>query len=169
MLPRIWKQLLAAFLIVISAGFTLGVFFVNHTTETTPSGITERYLGSEAVGIDIDDLPPDRDVQYEKSPSEVLNITHTHMISLALVFLAVGAIFSFATGIPAWLRSLLIIEPFASIVLTFGGMWLLRYSSPAWSYLIAVSGTLMTICFYVMVGVSLWQLLRGRKPHLRSD
>lgn len=161
-LPRLLRHLLASFLIVIAAGYTLGAFFVDHTTDTDPDGIAERFLGTEGVGIDPMAMPPEREIQYEKSAAEVLNITHTHVISLALVFLAVGGIFVFASGIPGWLRGFLVLEPFLSIVLTFGGMWLLRYHSPSWSILIAVSGMLMSLCFYVMVGVSVWQLLRGR-------
>ena len=161
-LPRLLRHLLASFLIVIAVGYTLGAFFVDHTTDTRPSGIAERFLGTEGVGIDPMAMPPERDIQYEKSPAELLNITHTHVISLALVFLAVGGIFAFASGIPGWLRGFLVLEPFLSIALTFGGMWLLRYHSPSWSILIAVSGGLMSVCFYAMVLVSLWQLLRGR-------
>jgi hypothetical protein len=150
--------LLTAFLLVVAFGYTLGVFFVDHSTHLRPDGIAERYLGSEAMGMD--EVAPDHEteLQFEKSPAEMLNVTHTHMISLALLFLAVGGIFLFTTGLPPWLRATLLLEPFASIILTFGGMWLLRYHSPAWSYLIAVSGTLMTVCFYVMVGMSIWQL-----------
>ncbi|MBN1446656.1 MAG: hypothetical protein JXA28_01895 [Bacteroidetes bacterium] len=163
-LPPHLRQLFAAFLLVIATGYTLGVFFVDHTTDAHPDGIAERFLGSEGVGVDPADLPADRDLQYEKTAAELLNITHTHIISLALVFLAVGGIFAMAVGVPAWLRAVLILEPFASILLTFGGMWLLRYHSPSWSFLIALSGVLMSACFYTMVGVSLWQLMRAA-PH----
>ncbi|MDT8325483.1 MAG: hypothetical protein RRA94_15320 [Bacteroidota bacterium] len=159
-LPRLARHLLAAFLLVVATGYTLGVFFVDHSTDMRPDGIAERYLGTENMGIDPASLSPERELQYEKTPAELLNITHTHMISLALVFLAVGGIFLFASGISSLLRATLVLEPFLSIVLTFGGMYLLRYHSPAWSVLIAVSGTLMTICFYAMVALSLWQLLR---------
>jgi hypothetical protein len=157
-LPPLLRHLLTAFLLVVTFGYTLGVFFVDHSTHLHPDGIAERYLGSETMGVDTDSATMDAELQYEKSASEMLNVTHTHMISLALLFLAVGSIFLLTSGPPSWLRATLVLEPFASIVLTFGGMWLLRYHSPAWSILIAVSGTLMTVCFYVMVGMSLWQL-----------
>ncbi len=162
-LPRLARHLLAAFLLVAASGYTLGVFFVDHTTHMHPDGIAERYRGTEAMGVDPMSLPPDHELQFEKTPAELLNITHTHMISLALVFLAVGGVFLLASGIPAWLRATLVLEPFLSIILTFGGMYLLRYHSPAWSLLIAASGTLMTLCFYSMAAVSLWQLLRPAK------
>lgn len=167
-LPYMLRRLLASFLFVITVGYTLGIAFVDHTTAMHPAGIAERYLGSESVGIDPEQLPEDRELQYEKTSSEMLTITHTHILSLSLVFLAVGGIFFFASGMPSWVRSFLIIEPFVSIILTFGGMWLLRYHSQTWSLLIAASGTVMSICFYTMVIVSLWQLLRG-SPQVETD
>jgi hypothetical protein len=159
-LPASLRQLLVAFLLAAAAGFTLGVFFVDHTTEAAPAGIAERYRGSEAMGIDIEELPADREIQYGKSSSELLNITHTHILSLGMLFLLVGGIFVFASGIRPALKSFLIIEPFVSLVLTFGGMWLVRFHHPAWAWMIAASGVLMTVCFYAMVAVGVYQLLR---------
>lgn len=161
-LPAPLRQLLLAFLLAAAAGFTLGVFFVDHTTDAAPAGIAERYRGSEAMGIDIERLPADREIQYEKSSSELLNITHTHIISLGVVFLLVGGIFTFTTGVRPALKSFLIIEPFVSLVLTFGGMWLVRFHHPAWAWMIAASGVLMTVCFYAMVAVGAYQLFRTR-------
>ncbi len=159
-LPPLFRRLLAAFLITASIGFTLGTFFVNHTTQATPSGIAERFRGSESMGLDLDALPAEREIQYEKSPGEMLNVTHTHILALSLLFLAVGGIFSLASGIPLRLKSFLIIEPFVSLILTFGGIWLVRYHDPAWGWMIGVSGALMAGCFYVMVSVGVYQLTR---------
>ncbi|MFZ1731096.1 MAG: hypothetical protein WBQ23_03030 [Bacteroidota bacterium] len=159
-LPPLLRRLFTAFLITASIGFTLGTFFVNHTTEATPTGIAERFRGSESMGVDLDQLPADREIQYEKSPSEMLNVTHTHILALSLLFLAVGGIFSLATGMPPRIKSFLIIEPFVSLILTFGGMWLVRYHNPAWGWMIGASGVLMAGCFYIMVGVGVYQLTR---------
>ncbi|MCB2206058.1 hypothetical protein KQI65_15055 [bacterium] len=162
-LPRSLRLLLSAFLLTAAIGYTLGVFFVDHSTGLHTGGIEERYLGTEGAGLDPMTLPPDHELLYEKSPAELLTLTHTHILSLSLLFLAVGGIFLLTTGLPAWLHKTLIIEPFVSLVLTFGGMWLLRYHHPSWSILIALSGTLMSLCFYAMVGIALWQLLRKKE------
>lgn len=161
-LPPAVRRLALAFLLTVTVGFTLGVFFVDHTTKSKPSGIAERYRGSESMGVDIEQLPADHDIQYEKSASEILNITHTHILSLGMLFLLVGGIFSLATGIPPALKSFLVIEPFVSLLLTFGGMYLLRYHHPAWSWMIAASGALMTACFYAMIVISVRQLASRR-------
>ncbi len=162
-LPLHVRQLLTAFLITVSIGFTLGAFFVEHTTSLDPPGIAERFKGTEEMGIDIDSLPEGRELQAEKSKSDLLNITHTHILALSMVFLLVGGIFSYTTILPAWLKSFVLIEPFVSLVATFGGMWLVRYGSAGWSWLLAASGLLMFACFSAMAAVSIiemWMLPR---------
>ena len=161
-IPPTLRRLCLAFLLTATVGFTLGVFFVDHTTNSNPSGIAERYRGSESMGVDIEQLPAEREIQFEKSASEMLNITHTHILSLGMLFLLVGGIFSLATGIPPALKTFLVIEPFVSLLLTFGGMYLLRYHHPAWGWMIAASGALMTVCFYAMIAISLHQLASRR-------
>lgn len=162
-LPRPLRHLLAAFLLTSMIGFTLGAFLVDHTTNTTPSGIGERFRGSEGMGIDLEQMPAEREIQYEKSPSEMLNVTHTHLLALSMLFLLTGAIFSLTVGVRPIIKSFLILEPFVSLIVTFGGMWLLRYHHPAWGYVIAASGVLMAGCYYVMVVVGVYQLLRTGK------
>ncbi len=162
-LPRPLRHLLAAFLLTGMIGFTLGAFFVDHSTGTAPSGIAERFRGSEGMGMDLDRLPADREIQYEKSPGEMLNVTHTHLLALSMLFLLTGAIFSLTVGVRPLLKSFLILEPFVSLIVTFGGMWLLRYHHPGWGYVISASGVLMAGCYYVMVFVGVYQLLRTEK------
>ncbi|HOJ05814.1 MAG TPA: hypothetical protein PK916_17600 [Bacteroidota bacterium] len=162
-LPRALRALLTAFLLSAAVGFGMGVLFVEHSTRLSVDGIAERYRGSEAMGVDIEALPPGREIQYDKSEAEILNITHAHILSLSLLFLAVGAIFALSEGLPGWLRSFVLIEPFVSIVLTFGGMWFVRFHHPAWSMLMAVSGIAMTFSYAVMTFWSIRCLWRTRR------
>ena len=152
------RTLLIAYLLAVSVGYVHGTFLVRHTTEMTPAGISERFIGSEAAGVDVEALPPDREIQYEKSVAEVLNITHTHIIVLSMLFFSIALIFLQTSVLPTWLRKILVAEPFAGILVIFGGMWLVRFVHPGWSVLIAVAGTVTTVAFFVMVGVSMWEL-----------
>ena len=52
-------------------------------------------------------------------------------------------------SLPGWLKSVILIEPFASIIVTFGGMWLLTDGPLWWSYVIGASGVFMVLCFAV--------------------
>ncbi|MAT39553.1 MAG: hypothetical protein CL946_08100 [Ectothiorhodospiraceae bacterium] len=163
-LPGTLRHLFTAFLVVAAAGYFLGAFFVEHTTRLEPDGVVERFKGTEAMGYDLDELPADRELQYEKSKTDILNITHTHVLALAMLFLLTGIIFAFTTVLPSWLKTVFLIEPFLSIILTFGGMWGLRYHADWWTIVIAVSGTFMTLSFSVMVLVSLYELWRKPVP-----
>ncbi|MCZ7556900.1 MAG: hypothetical protein M5R41_10915 [Bacteroidia bacterium] len=162
LLPTSLRLFLTAFLLAAAFGFVHGLLFVEHTTRLSTDGIAERYRGTEAMGLDPATLPPEREIQYEKSEAEILNITHAHIITLSLLFLAVGGIFALSTGLPSWLRGFVLVEPFFSIALTFGGMWLVRFSHPAWSALMAVSGLAMTFSFFLMTGWSIWSMWRRR-------
>ena len=64
------------------------------------------------------------DLKYKKSEREIISIVHSHVISFSLIFLLLGALVML-TSIPVWLKKVLIIEPFVSIILTFGGIWML--------------------------------------------
>lgn len=162
-LPVSIRLLLTAFLLAAAFGFTQGLLFVKHTTRMSTDGIAERYRGTEAMGIDPDKLPDDREIQYEKSEAEILNITHAHIITLSLLFLVVGGIFALSSGLPSWLRGFVLVEPFVSIVLTFGGMWLVRFQHPSWSLLMAVSGIAMTFSFFLMTGWTVWDMWRSQR------
>ena len=66
------------------------------------------------------------------------------------------------------LISFLVIEPFVSIILTFGGIWLM-WKGFAWmKYVIIVSGTLMNLAYVVMAVLVLIALLKPRQM-IKSD
>ena len=87
---------------------------------------------------------------------------HNHILSLSLIFFAVGGIFYFSSIASGTLKSFLMIEPFAAIVTTFGGIWLMRYVSPAFTYLVILSGLTMGLCFAAMVILILVELSARR-------
>ena len=64
------------------------------------------------------------------------------------------------TSIPVWLKKILIIEPFISIVLTFGGIWMLWKEITWMKYIVMFSGILLTITFSLSVIIVIQQLLK---------
>ena len=73
----------AVFVVVLSIGFYTGLLFVAQTESLTPVGVEENYLGNEDV--------PDVDVmKFKKSPREMLNIIHTHILSMSFIFFFLG-------------------------------------------------------------------------------
>ena len=90
----------------------------------------------------------------------MLLISHQHIVSFAFISFVLGAIFNFNTIINQKLKKFLIIEPYISIFITFSSMWLMRYFNSNFVYLLIISSTLMYLCWYVMILVSLYDLNR---------
>lgn len=142
-LPHPLKLLVGAFVIVLTIGYFTALSFVHYTTSSVPSGIMDQYTGNE------DD--EDADVmKFRKSDHEMLNITHTHILSMSLIFFITGFL-TFGVRMGRFQKKLLIIEPFASIILTFGGIYLM-WSGLSWMvYIVMVSGIVMTVCLVIQL------------------
>lgn len=154
-LPSQLKKFLIFYLIVISLGVTLGLVYVADTTSMKQNGIVERWKGSPQSGEEIPE-------QYEKGFSEMLMTTHNHIIGFSFIFLQIGFIFYFNSIIKGFWKSFLMIEPFVSIVFTFGSIWLMRFYSTQFVYLIIISAVTMYTAFFVMVIFSIYDLAKKR-------
>lgn len=150
-LPKEIKSFLAIFVIVLSAGYITGLLFVDQTETTTPSGIEENYLGNE-------DDPDAAVMKFEKGEREMLTIIHTHILSISFIFFLLGAIMVF-TQLPQKLKFFLILEPFFSILVTFGGIYFVWKGVEWMKYVVLISGLLMTVIFITSVLIVLYQLL----------
>ena len=151
-LPKEIKVLIGAFIIVLSIGFYTGLLFVGETSSANPNGIEEQYLGNEH----------DEDAEimrFKKSDQEMLTLVHNHILSMAIIFFLVGGLISI-TKLNKKLKLFLIVEPFISVVLTFGGLYLL-WSGMLWmKYIVMFSGILMTVTYTVSTLIILKQLLQ---------
>ena len=136
----------------LTVGVCVGLYYVAYTTNFSPSGTSEHYIGS--IVDDDFDIPN----KYPKPISELLNTTHNHIISMTFIFLILGAIFFFNSIITGILKTILIVEPFFSIIITFGGIWMIRFINPLFSYLVIFSGILMYLSFFIMVIAIFYEL-----------
>ncbi|HLV14716.1 MAG TPA: hypothetical protein VKY41_06010 [Xanthomarina sp.] len=149
--PKEIKLLIAAFIIVLSVGFYTGLLFVGETATPNPHGIEEQYLGNEN---NEDALV----MKFKKSEQEMLTLVHNHILSMSIIFFLVGIILS-TTKLNKQLKLFLIAEPFLSVLLTFGGLYLL-WSGLLWmKYIVMISGILMTLTFTLSIVIILKQLL----------
>jgi hypothetical protein len=151
-LPRELKLLIGAFIIVLSIGFYSGLLFVGETSSANPNGIEEQYLGNEA----------DEDAEvmrFKKSDQEMLTLVHNHILSMSIIFFLLGMLVAI-TKLNNKLKLFLMIEPFLSVLLTFGGLYLL-WSGMLWmKYIVMISGVLMTLTFTFSILVILKQLFQ---------
>jgi hypothetical protein len=149
------KILVAAFVIVLSIGFYTGLLFVGETSTVNPNGIEEQYLGNE----NDDNVTI---MKFKKSEQEMLTLVHNHILSMSIIFFLIGLILC-TTRLNKKLKLFLMIEPFISVVLTFGGLFLLWKGFFWMKYIVMFSGLLMTLTFTFSVLIILKQLLSKYK------
>lgn len=153
--PKGIKLFIASFVVILSIGFFTGLFFVGETSSASPVGIEENYLGNEEdenAGI----------MKFKKSEREMLTIIHTHVLSMSFIFFLLG-ILVWLTRLSKHWKLFLTVEPFLSVLLTFGGIYLLWTGILWMKYVVIFSGLLMTLTFAVSAAIVLYQLTL--KPH----
>jgi hypothetical protein len=148
--PKEIKIFIAAFVVILSIGFYTGLLFVSQTSTTSPNGIVENYNGNEE----------DEDAEimkFKKSEREMLTIVHTHILSMSFIFFLLGVLV-WLTKLSKKIKLFLTVEPFVSVILTFGGIYLL-WTGVLWmKYVIIFSGFLMTATFTTSAILVLLQL-----------
>ncbi len=142
-LARPVKSFLGVFLVLLSIGYFSGLAFVAQTEATTPHGIEENYNGNE-------DQEEPKVLKFKKSSREMLTIFHTHVLSISIIFFITG-ILLWGTEQSVFRKKLLSIEPFVSVLVTFGGIYLIWMGFTWISYIVVVSGTLMTLSYIAAV------------------
>ena len=149
-LPKAIRLFIGAFVIVLSVGYYTGLLFVSETSTSNPSGIEENYLGNEAdENAEI--------MKFKKSKRQMLTIVHTHILSMSFIFFLLGVLV-WLTNLPTRLKLFLTIEPFLSVLLTFGGIYFL-WSGISWfKYIVMLSGFLMTATYTASALIVLYQL-----------
>ena len=152
-LAREIKIFIGAFIIVLSISFHTGLLFVCETSSANPNGIEEQYLGNEEdENATI--------MRFKKSDKEMLSLVHSHVLSMSILFFLVGLLISI-TKLAMRFKLFLIIEPFVSVILTFGGLYLLWKGVLWMKYVVMFSGMLMTLTFTLSILIILRQLLKS--------
>jgi hypothetical protein len=174
-------------MLVLAAGYAHAVGYVYLTTRLQPKGIEERYRGTEqhaaptaSANISSEEAElATRDtvqllksvtgeMQYQKSLAEMLNIIHTHVLTMTFIFALSGFITLLTRTLPGGFRKFVIVEPFFGILATFAGIWATRYIHPAFSWLVNLSGALMAFAFFVQCYAVLRELMLRRNSEALS-
>jgi hypothetical protein len=141
--------------IVQLVGYTTSLIFVWHTTRLTPPGVAARYRGADV------DSTASAAMQFPKSFAEMLTITHTHLLSMAVIFVFTGIGVALCARVtPRWQR-FLIAEPFVALLVSFSAMWLMRYVNPHFSWLLEASSATLAVTFYAQSFLILRELGLG--------
>jgi hypothetical protein len=144
-----WKDVPAPFrtlgrwiAIVQLVGYTTSLVFVWHTTRLVPPGIAARYRGANPEATE-------GTMQFPKSLGEMLTITHTHLLSMAMIFVITGLGVALCASVSDRWKRFLIAEPFCALLVSFSAMWLMRYVAPGFSWLLEASSMLLAATFYL--------------------
>jgi len=106
-------------------------------------------------------------MQFPKSFAEMLTITHTHLLSMAVIFLLTGVGIALGERPSERWRRRLIAEPFGALLVSFSAMWLMRYVDARFSWLLAASSAVLAATFYAQSYVILRELGRAEREEAR--
>ena len=87
----------------------------------------------------------------------LVRVSHIHLFGITFIFFIVSSIFTHAYMKPLWLKCVIIVLPFLTI-LTDIFSWYLTKWIPGFAWFIIISGGLMGISFTVQWVVSMWQM-----------
>lgn len=148
--PKGIKIFITAFVIILSIGFFTGLLFVSQTSTTSSEGLVENYNGNE-------ENEEAEVMKFKKSEREMLTIVHTHILSMSFIFFLLGGLV-WLTRLSKKFKLFLTVEPFVSVLLTFGGIYCI-WSGILWmKYIVIFSGFLMTATFTISAILVLYQL-----------
>jgi hypothetical protein len=138
-------------------GYTTSLVFVWHTTRMVPVGIAGHYRGANP------DLSQAAPMEFPKSFGEMLTITHTHLLSMAVIFVLTGLGVALCSSLSERWRKILVAEPFVALLVSFSAMWLMRYADPRFAWLLEASSAVMAATFYLQSYLILRDLARAER------
>jgi hypothetical protein len=151
LLPKLLRYTITVFIVVLTFGYFSGLDLLKHTTNFQSKGIEQNVLGNE-FDERVDEL------HFKMSERELMGIIHGHVIPLSILFLVLSLLLYFTT-LPSFIKSFLMIEPLVSLMITFGGLWLLWLGYSSVKYLIMISGILMHLSMALIIVFLLKELL----------
>ncbi len=93
----------------------------------------------------------------------LVRVSHIHLFGITFIFFIVGSIFCHAYIQPQWVKCLMLITPFAAILLDIGS-WYLTKIYPPFAWVVMISGAFMGAAFAFMWVTSIYQMWFYRLP-----
>jgi hypothetical protein len=151
-LPVSLKNLFVAILILLTIGVTVGLIYLFETTSFSAEGTLSRYNGEL---VKENEIPSD----YPKQLDQMLLTTHNHLLGFAFIFTIICTLFWFNSVVPPFWTHFFCIEPFISVIFTFGSLWLMRFVHADFVYLTMISAILTYFSYYFITFVLLYELI----------
>jgi hypothetical protein len=120
--------------------------FVSYNTGLRSEGIADHYHGNE------------EELKFGKSAAEMLNIVHSHLLGMGVLFFAVALLYASTDSAPRW-KLLWATETLLSLLSTFGSLWLIAVGQ-TWAVWIIYPSSVLMVCGYsLMSSVIIWNCL----------
>ena len=87
----------------------------------------------------------------------LVRVSHIHLFGVTFIFFVTGLIFSHAFLRPLWLKSLIMVMPFACIAADVLSWYFTKLVS-GFAWVVLFAGALMALSFAIMWVVSMWQM-----------
>lgn len=136
--------LVLCFYLAIGFGYMVAFGNILITEQHIPDGIRKNITGLTEVEMENAD-----EISLGKSSNDLAVTTHTHVFSLSVIFLIVGML-SYIYLPYRWIRYV-IPEPFISLILTFGSLWMVYLGFWGFRYLAFISGVIMHLSFSILI------------------
>lgn len=98
----------------------------------------------------------------------LVRVSHIHLFGLTFIFFIVSTIFCHAYIKPLWLKCLIIIIPFFSILADIASWYLTKVYTP-FAWVVLISGGFMGMSFAIQLFTSLYQMWLYKLPQEIAD
>lgn len=89
--------------------------------------------------------------------SSLTRVSHIHLFGIAFIFMFVGIIFAFSTGVPLRLKCAAIVMPYIFLALDITSWWLTKLN-PHFALLVVIGGAGLAMAFVFMWIVSMYEM-----------
>jgi hypothetical protein len=93
----------------------------------------------------------------------LVRVSHIHLFGLTFIFFLMGIVFSHAYVRPVWLKCLVMVSPFAAVVIDILSWYFTKLWHP-FAWVVMGGGALYGASFAFMWFVSMWQMWIGKPP-----
>jgi hypothetical protein len=146
--PPPLRLIYAGFLALAALGFLSQIGFEAGRIGLTPQAIAVYYRGSEAG----------QTLAFPKTAGQLLEVTHAHAFTMAVVFLILAHLFA-ATATPPLFKAGVLAVTFAGLVGDLAAPWLVRYGAPWCSWIALTAWIAQGVGNAVLLGASAWECL----------
>ncbi|MBI3323793.1 MAG: hypothetical protein HYZ92_00750 [Candidatus Omnitrophica bacterium] len=143
--PLWQKRLYSACLAFFLVGLLTSAAFGLTKTGLSVQSIADYYRGN-----------PER-MKFEKTPQELLEVTHFHAFTMPVVLLILGHLF-FLSDWPAGLKRIVVAVAAVSAFFMIATPWAIRYLDPGWAYAKWVAGYALGAAMLCLIMVPIYEM-----------